>query len=230
MKTIKQIFTVTLLMVFMLGFFSVVGQSNPKNPYDYAGKQHNKIVSDFLKKYSTTKFSDKQLVFVNNLIDNYKIRGKKLTINEINFIMNDYKNDFKNVVDKAKLSLIERKLVQELINNMLNMSYNEKVTYKIFYNSVVSLENRILSNKKLSPSQMKNLLELTSIARYSGFLWNDFYSIKNTSSKMSFQENSYLKKRWWKWLIIVAADVAGGAYGGVGGASGASTAANTILK
>ncbi len=228
-KLINQIVTVIVLVVFMLGSFSVKAQSNPKNPYDYAGKQHNKVISKSLKKYSITKFSDKQLAFVNNLIDSYNIKGKRLTINEINFIMDDYKNDFKNVINKSDLSSTGKKIIQDLISNVIKMSYDEKITYTIFYNSVVSLENKILSNKKLSPNDMKSLLELTSIARYSGFLWNDFYNIKNTSSKKSFQENIYIKK-WWKWLIIVAADVAGGVYGNVAGAASASTAANTILK
>ncbi|WP_457618950.1 hypothetical protein [Lutibacter sp.] len=108
------------------------------------------------------------------------------------------------------------------------MSYTEKINYNILYNHILSIENKILLDKNIDSKTKIVLLKTTSIARYSAYLWEDYYILKKTSSKMSV--NSYDKKKWWKWIIIVAAKIASGFFSGVSGAVGASTGANRILK
>ena len=102
--------------------------------------------------------------------------------------------------------------------------------YKTIYNKIIAFEQKIMEDKSISIKEKEILLESMSIARHSMYFWYNYY---NNPTGATYQA----KKKWWHWLIIGLADVAGGVLGsssgGLGAVKGAclaSSTANQILK
>lgn len=236
MKKIKQIITVVALAIFMLGSFSGNAQANPNNPYDSAGLQHNKVIKQFLEKYDSKNLSNQEtLNILNNLCDENEIKGEKADMNFINFGIKDFKNNFRNVVNKSSLSKNGKLRFQGLLDYMITEGFKGEISYYQFFNYIIKFEDTIKNDKSITKKDMEFILKATSVARYSTFLWGNYYydnmSLKSLNSKMTANDGM---TTWWQWLIIGASDVAGGVAGGgafsVSGAVGASGLANTLIK
>jgi len=145
MKTIKQIFTVSLLVVFMLGCFSVKAQKN--NPYNSFGVKVVKSVNLVLKDYNEGKVKniDKET------LDYY---SKKLNLDPISVefastIVKKVKNEnLAGVISNSKYSIFTKNTLtnafnlnidafSDLVNSIKSNKLNEKE--KIFLLKAVSM-------------------------------------------------------------------------------------------
>lgn len=88
------------------------------------------------------------------------------------------------------------------------------------------LEREALANLDAKRSSGANVLAGLSIARHSLRYWTEYAARGETASR---------KRKWWHWVVIVVADVAGGVaaaetvVGAIGAAAGASEAANDLI-
>jgi hypothetical protein len=199
---------------------------NKSNPQDNAGAQHNAVVREYLGKYASENFSVEKTIELTNAICKSKgIEGPFLTLEQYNVGVSDIKNNFKNIVNKSSLSAVGKTELQKLFDFMLNNGFSGQISFTECIDYMLKLENEILKNASLTANDKDFLLKSTSVARHSICLWNDYYKA-NTSSKSNNSLNS--PPRWVRWLIVGAADVAGGVAGG-GAFSVASGAAASVL-
>ena len=181
------------------------GQANSKNPYDSAGKIHNDVVTEFLTKYGSQNLSTSKTIELTNAIcDSRGMEGPRLTEMQFNAGMKDIKNNFKETVSKSSLSSNGKIELQRLFDYMVNGGFKGGITIQESTAFILNFEDQILANKSLTQSDKKFILESSSVARYSTSMWN------NIESKSSESQ----KPRWIRWLIVAAADVAGGVAGG----------------
>lgn len=199
--------------------------ANNDNPYDYAGRLHNDILSDILAEY---KKSD---ININNVCD--IVESKTKTNRELIDLgatnvdcdllsqgIEDYTNQFSNLIETSKLSSSGKLKARIIINFMFDSAFSDKeISYQKLYNFYVSLENDIMNNNNLNDFDKKSLLEGCSIARYSTHYWKN----NNESAKSSDP-----KRGFWGWLAIGAADVGGGLLAGISTGISASSLAHTL--
>jgi hypothetical protein len=142
--------------------------------------------------------------------------------------MIDVKNNFKETVNNSSLSTSGKKELQTLFDFMLNNGFKGGISLSESVEYILNFENGIINNKELLESDVIFLLKSASVARHSIVLWEDYYA-KNTTTVTAKAEGP----RWIRWLVVGAADVAGGMAGGgafsVGTASIASTAAIEVV-
>lgn len=201
---------------------------NKKNPYDKAGAQHNEVVREFIKKYSSEQLSfEKTIEVTNNICKSKGITDGQLTVKMFNNGIIDIKNNFKETVNKSSLSSEGKLELQKLFDFMLNNGFNGGVSFDESISFILNFEENVLKNNKLIKSDIEFLLKSASVGRYSVCLWKDYYG--DIKSKET-ENNSIFKTNWVKWLIIGAADIAGGVAGGgaFSVASGATASTLTI--
>jgi len=231
----RKINAKSFILSFMLSLFSITlpAQENPKNPYDNAGKLHNKVISGFIKKYGNKNLTVKETII--KTLEECKKQGIEVNdknVDEKVFIdlVNDKKYNFVNIVKKSTLSKKSKSILIKFFNEIGNLKNGSPVDYKTVYKKIVEMEQRILDDKSIATNERKILLESMSIARYSLHFWYNYYNNPTGSA-------SQAKKKWWRWVVIGLADVAGGilgsSSGGLGAVKGAclaSSTANQILK
>ncbi len=223
MKTIKQITQVIIIAVLILNFNIGNAQSNPNNPYDYAGIIHNEVLIDF---YKTRKENQNSTIQENidkiSVLTNSNKKFKKHFANT-NFnwatsklfieTSKDAPSRLSNVIDGLKISAQAKILSKQLLDIVLDNDYKDLTK---FYNLIIQFENSII-NSKLNDDEKEYLLSSSSVARYSAFLAFD----NSTGNSNGVQSKA--KGGGWR----IAADVGGGllgwAFGGLaGGIAGAA--------
>lgn len=245
MKNLKNIITGVSFVLAMLMVFHVSGQinglttgenstsidyNNPENPYDAAGIKHNEIVLEFLKRYGNEKLSiQKTLDLTNEICDEYELKGERLTLKQFNYGVSDIKNNFKGTVEKSDLSYTGKKELQRLLDFIVSNGFKGGVGLGDVVSYIKNFENSVLKNRELTESDKASLLQLSSIGRHSVGMWYEIYN-PSTAEKI----NQKKTPGWLRWLVVGAADVAGGVAGGgafsVATGVAASTSANTLIS
>lgn len=226
MKKFKQIITVAVLAVFMLGAYSVKAQKN--NPFNDCGINHNKALNLVFNKIKKNKLSKlnrtgKRNFIINEVLDYYKI--SKSTKNKTNI-----NNFFDEFVFPPKTSPtypdIKRFPKSKQFMKYSNTIYN--LTLKGDLKSLINIVSDINKNMNITKTDKKKLLEITSIAYNSLNYWQENHvlwlgldpnldSINNTNTYNSRVLGS-----------IAGADVggaiAGAFFGGIGAGPGAAGA------
>lgn len=243
MKNLKNVISVVSLVLAMFigvnvnaqvpdidwtdnGNSTVQQYSNSNNPYDYAGKQHNQIVSEFLTKYGNEKLSIEETIkLTNKICDEHDLQGERLTLKQFNYGMSDIKNNFRGTVEKSNLSSNGKKELQTLLDYMVVNGFKGSVNKEEVIGYIKDFENGILKNRELKENDKVTLLQLSSVGRYSVGMWHNSYNTTMSEKRTP---------GWLRWLIVGAADVAGGVAGGgafsVATGAAASTTANTLVS
>lgn len=227
----KLIFGLIATVFFGLGA-NAQDVANKNNPYDYVGIQHNEVVREFLKKYGLQNLSlEKTIELTTNICKSKGIEGSPLTVEQFNFGTTDIKNNFKGTVKNSSLSVEGKIQLQNLFDFMLINGFKGEITFKECTDYMMTFENAILNNKSLSKSDVILLLKSASVGIHSINLWNAYYGDNNSSNTQNASSKG--GPRWVKWLVVAAADVAGGVAGGgafsVVTAVSASTATHELV-
>ncbi|WP_392447155.1 hypothetical protein ACF3OB_06490 [Capnocytophaga canis] len=211
--------------------------SNPQNPWEHYGLIHNDIldelkakkIKDFKKNpdlFGKSVKSDENLDYaLNRLNEKYGREGVDLggesTKDEIKHILNDSDNFYANILEEYTGNNVNVNIaVKDLFRLIEDFSKQDEVQYESIKDEIVKFESKILDNTYSLNSEDKDfVLKMTSVARYSFYFWSNQ---SQPSSKTG-------KRPWWKWVVVGAADVAGGVTGNVAGALGASVSASVLV-
>ncbi|WP_294276983.1 hypothetical protein [uncultured Chryseobacterium sp.] len=198
---------------------------NPLNNWEECGKKHN-VILNYVITYQKTldnsgltnsEIADKCIVASNNYFNqkyaqDYNNTQSPFTVDKIRSILNDGDNKFSNVIQGMNASDKVKAKSSELINMMYNLASTDKDTeYEDVKASIVSFESSIMNDASLSQAEKDQLLQTTSIARYSSYLWSTTIDKSDSVSSVTG------KKKWWKWLVVAVCDLAGGAAGTAAG-------------
>ncbi len=210
------------------GNLAVKASDNPENPlnnWEECGKKHN-VILNYVITYQKTldnsgltnsEIADKCIVASNNYFNqkyaqDYNNTQSPFTVDKIRSILNDGDNKFSNVIQGMNASDKVKAKSSELINMMYNLASTDKDTeYEDVKASIVSFESSIMNDASLSQAEKDQLLQTTSIARYSSYLWSTTIDKSDSVSSVTG------KKKWWKWLVVAVCDLAGGAAGTAAG-------------
>ncbi|HUZ60795.1 MAG TPA: hypothetical protein VMU83_18635 [Hanamia sp.] len=216
--------------------------TNPNNPEDYIGQQHNAGVTYVLNTLGGPS-SDNSLIlsavtsymqtlgYTSAQVDSAYNQGVRLgylpftNIPELDSLGN-------LMYSQGKLSATANSYVQQIYTLALN-DLNQNVdsadyssvssSYKAFADSLISLESSISNNINLSSAEKTGLLSSCSVGRYSASYWAN-YIIKrgNGVGSMSLynSELTATKHSFWYWLRAAVCDVCGAVLGSPLGIAG----------
>jgi len=202
------------------------GVGNTRNEFDYAGVLHNQILEKFvnevdfsgmtyeevLKEIKTIALANKGYL---SMFKKHKYVG--LSVDQVNSSINDFSNEFENVVNSTELSV----MAKAKLNELLSRTFKVRGNYEGYRNQVIKFEEEIMGSN-MSAQEKRIILSVSSIARYSGSFWSNHHA-ENVGGRKFFG--------W-----VIASDIVGGVLGGVfggvagaiGGASSGSSLAHTI--
>lgn len=224
----KVLFGFVVLLMSSQVSVAQTSPANSKNQYDNVGKIHNILLEEFQSKFAGKGLSTEQICSETEKIANGNaefIKTKDGAYKPVNYLFiesssEDFKNSFRNVINNSKLSTEGKLRSQELIDYVMSVGYSKDYTkYSDFYNYIVSFENRILANAKLTANDKGAILSGASTARYSIYYWDKKYGGSN-------QAETAGKRGFWGSVIVGACDVVGAVVGYIEGgvSSGISTA------
>ena len=139
--------------------------------------------------------------------------------------IDDFSNQFRNIVDSLNITEKAKAKLQELIDYNFDVAFKtENTNYNEYYKHIIDYESDIIKNKSAyDKKDVKILLSASSTARYSAYFWKKEIDETDIS-------NVITKRKWWQWAIIGVADVVGVVDGGITTGAGASTTAYTITN
>jgi len=210
------------------GNFAAKASDNPENPlnnWEECGKKHNVILTYVITYQKTldnsgltnSEIADKCIMASNNYFNqkyaqDYNNIQAPFTVDKIRSILNDGDNKFSNVIQGMNASDKVKAKSSQLINMMYNLASTDKDTeYAEVKARIVDFEASIMNDASLSQAEKDQLLQTTSIARYSSYLWSNTIDHSDSVSSVTG------KKKWWKWLVVAVCDLAGGAAGTAAG-------------
>jgi len=206
--------------------------SNPKNKFDYVGDIHNQIIFVYVKKYGREKKSTDEIckIIQEIAINNENLQklpdakeNSKVDCDLIKKGIEDFPNQFKNIVESFNISRKAKSKLQELIDYNFDVAFKiENTSYEEYHRHIIEYENDIIENV-YNKKDFATLLSSSSTARYSAYFWKKEIDELQTSI-------STTKRKWWQWAIIGVADIVGVAGGGMGTGAGASSAAYTMTN
>ncbi|MFD2697783.1 hypothetical protein ACFSQ0_07240 [Mesonia sediminis] len=178
--------------------------SNPENPLDYIGYEHNM----FLQNFDENNYNMESLDEVYSIIeDHFNEEGQVDNLASREFlepIINNVINyDFESYINQINVSSFQRSKLLELIQIIDDYDGNN---IELITNQIKDFENQLES---YSLEEKSVILIASSVSRYSMLYWDTKYPVTNG-----------LFKGWKlrKWLTI-AADAIGGAAGAAAGSS-----------
>jgi len=216
-------------MALVITSLSVCAQqpANSRNPFDNAGRIHNQLVEEYLRRYPSghqgiNEAATAMQAIANNNAEYRGLNESPIDARAIEAGAPDIKNNFRNVVNKVKVSASAKTEIQSLIDHMFTIADGTSGQAE-FHRYVLAYEDRVLANRTFSEQDKKVILSVSSVARYSTSLWSR--TLPATQAAQS--------RRWFHWVIIGAADAVGTLAGGgvnVGTGAAASGAAYTMTN
>lgn len=208
--------------------------SNPKNKFDYVGEIHNQIISVYVEKFGREKKSTDEIcrIIQEIALKNENLQklpdakeNSKVDCDLIKKGIEDFPNQFKNIVESIDISTNAKSKLQELIDYNFDVAFKaENTNYNEYYKHIIDYESDIIINEgAYNKKDIKILLSASSTARYSANFWKKEIDETDIS-------NVITKRKWWQWAIVGVADVVGVAGGGIGTGASASTAAYTMTN
>lgn len=215
--------------------------SNNSNPWDSVGIYHNYAL-DYVKKQALGGTADlkKYLDYSNNyMVSTFSSRVSNIrellpSEDQLRTILADSASYYSNFIDKSPYSEGVKLKFKELIGIITDEVGYEDADYCDIKVRILEFEEKLLADGSLKTDEKDQVLKASSVARYSLYFWYNEYQASLETSK----------RKWWQWLIVGVADVAGGIAGGiatgptvvgvvagaVAGAAGASSGAAAVLE
>lgn len=197
--------------------------ANPANPYDDFGKAHFDGIVYVVKDLNgslTAPISSiyKSAVKFEKTLHSAALRSSStppFTEEELVDVYKEVKQNFTfKVLESASPKLKEEMTRLSEVFRQLE-GEDENCNYQTIKQRLVAYEASILEDSQLNSEEKTIILKMTSTARYSALQWElpltKLMEQKSTSAVKSVKAK--IKKRWYHWLLITAAD-AGGAIAG----------------
>lgn len=185
---------------------------NDNNIFDHFGKEHNLMSSNILTRSENENLFEKA-------IESYQLSDlKRLEITET-ITMENYNNDFRNspLLNKVNSNILKTEMISFL-------KYFREVNVEGGFSTLEDVNAAILLYESNATTKFENsfdlqtYLEFTSTFRHSANYWFN-YEISTPTTRAW---------KWWKFVIVAAADAIG-ATGGVATAISASAASITLV-
>ena len=171
-----------------------------RNPYDYVGAAHNAKLEKVLAAVANGASLESQVGF----------SGSSPRFDEIKRAISpeEYFQDYPEITGKIKnrkVAACVKGIFRETRLGVENGQIREQRDLELY---VISVENRVLSTDQLNEKEKANVLSMASTFRQSSAFWS------NRLGNAPFNPTDELMKRkWWQWVLIAAADAAGGFLG-----------------
>ena len=165
--------------------------ANDANPFDYVGLEHNKGLEKLLTENNAKGDESNDPIIHGQPLKDY-VREKMTLI--------EFSKGYPSVVDSIKNAGV-REGVSAILRHTREAKFNNVNELTVYLKAV---DKKILAATFLNKYEKEQLLSMTSTFRYSVNFWHEHSNVVNL-------EDDFQKKRvWWEWLIIGAADAAGG--------------------
>jgi hypothetical protein len=219
---------------------------NSENPLDSMGIYHN-LALDYVEQQSLGQPKSIALYvgYSNQYMSNTfgsrvaDLNTKLPSTSSIETLLADSSSFYFNKIDQSVYGLNVRNRLKTVINSLTDTAGYASMDYCTIKDLIVQHESNVIRDPSLTLEEKQQILSNTSVARYSLYHWYNKYN-----SKLDGGETiSGKKRKWWQWLVIGIADVAGAVVGatagsptgvgavagGIAGASGASSGAAAIV-
>jgi len=220
--------------------------TNPNNPYDYAGLQHNNGVT-----YLLNHVNPSSPTLNNDILHYTKVYGSTINLDTTGFDSwysyatahgYFYLNDTVYIVspnplntklyNNARISsnaLTYLNSINNAIDNVIsdNSSPSSSLYVRIA-NQLVVIENNIKNDGALGTDEKSGLLRVAAINRYTGAYWANYINNAGNGGSTLLNSNSIsspalFKSKWWRrfWHADGVGAIAGAAGGALAGWAGA---------
>lgn len=206
--------------------------ANPLNPWDSVGIYHNQAMN-YVKQQSegVDKTLSNYLGFANDYVISLfdrrdtNLPSKLFTASAVESLLSDTTDFYERMINRSSFSRNGKSYLNELISYLKDTSNDNSTEYCQLKERVMQVENEIQADEYLGSDEKDKLLMITSVARYSLFHWNNEYQGRLSGGETGTEK----KRKWWQWLIIGIADVAGGIVGAtVGSPTGVGAVAGAV--
>ena len=215
--------------------------SNGSNPWDSVGVYHNYALGHVKKQAFGGTADVKQYLDYSNsyMVSTFSSRVSNIrellpSEDQITSILADSASYYSNFIDKSPYSDGVKSKFKELIGIITDKVGYDDADYCDIKVRILEFEEKLLADGELKAEEKDQVLKVSSVARYSLYFWYNEYQASLETGK----------RKWWQWLIVGVADVAGGIAGGiatgptvvgvvagaVAGAAGASSGAAAVLE
>lgn len=154
--------------------------SNPKNKFDYTGDIHNQIISVYVEKFGREKKSTDEIcrIIQEIALKNENLQklpdakeNSKVDCDIIKQGIDDFSNQFRNIVDSLNITEKAKAKLQELIDYNFDVAFKiENTNFEEYYKHIIDYESDILKNESAyDKKDVKILLSASSTARYSAY-------------------------------------------------------------
>jgi|GEM_PF-969236 len=219
----------------------VSSPNNPSNPWDIYGVIHNEILQYVVNNQGS--LGNDTDATINFALTQFESRydpmsfGGYTSVSEIQNILHSFPNSYHNVISTYSYSPNTKNKLRGLFDIIYSSFEEDDLDYNSMKNKIIDFEVNLLNGNSGGAVSVNDvdkiiILKATSIARHSFYFW---YLNTNEIDGPDFEYEledgggNRVNKKWWKWLVIGAADVAGGVTGNVAGALGASAGASTLV-
>jgi hypothetical protein len=215
---------------------------NSSNPWDDVGIYHNEAL-EYVKEQAGSVANLAEYVGYSNtyVVNTF---GEQMSMEEletllpspdqVESILADEPNWYSNVIESSSYSAAVKEKFSNLIALIIDTDGYEDADYCTVKGQIVDFEEQILADETLSTEEKDQVLRVSSVARHSLYFWYMQY----------LETEGTAKRKWWQWLVVGVADVAGGIAGGiatgptvvgvvagaVAGAAGASSGAAAVME
>lgn len=148
--------------------------ANPANPYDHFGLDHNTLIS-----LASPQLGSASSVYT--IIDVFAAQAgitlsqaqRTSIANGVNRLLADTANDYNNIVDSLPFSQGAKHYLRQIKN--IAYAIDTPTTYLAYKNSVIAIENTVLTNGTLPAGERKLVLRSAAVARYAMKYWANRY-------------------------------------------------------
>jgi len=191
---------------------------NENNPYDSIGIIHNIILSKVMDNANSSYTISDYYNSTKVQLDLYypeQIPKDFFTESDVLSILDDRDNYYSNVVNDLDLDNVVKEELSNILNIIKNFGEGNIDDYNYLKEEIISYENSIINNTTINSENKQYILSFSSIARHSSYFW--VMDAPPTQTVLG-------KNRWWKFIVVIGADVigaaGGAALGSVGGVVG----------
>lgn len=145
--------------------------ANPLNPYDDAGRAHNKglsFVLTHIRSIDRSKVDEVLKVTSQYATDSLKSSLPTDATTAVKELIADDKNQYENEISHSKLSETGKQYAHVLVKIFAG---DRGRSFEQLKSTIVALESNVLADKALSTADRQSLLSASSVARYSLYYW-----------------------------------------------------------
>ncbi len=200
-------------------YISVI--TNPNNPYDYSGSQHNDGVNSIFPtlNLSTNNLDSVILVDVKSYLGSIGYSADSFQTFYGQAVQNGYLpfshlqelDSLGNTLNaNGVLSTYGNSYVQQIYNYAYQYLNTDTITtakYNSFANNLITIEATIKNDSRISSWEKEVILASCSNGRYSAAYWGNYINGQSTSGPNSV--NPLFLKKLRNWMRFVIADIGG---------------------